>query len=604
MNGGPLVRLRGEISTALLVLAVTLAAISACSTSDPGTGTPGLGVYVESTWKSARTVTGHDKHVVEQKIACVRCHDLTESSIGAVPPIRCAGCHEKEGRLEHATEQARAHFGATAKTDCRSCHAFTLAGTGHPSADGGLVALPDGGVAVPSPTDCQRCHAIQQGDTPAVTVHGTSECVKCHKPHEDERPKPGACDGCHDQISTTHATTGKSGIEVCTTCHDHQHAPASDARGTCTECHAAHEPKVPATALFAGGHTECVGCHRPHGFGRSEAVECRSCHEDVRVLAATKVPQHQRCSSCHAPHDVRGSAEKACAGCHQKVHPDHPKQGAAGTCVGCHDPHPGGGTGHSLARACSACHQTAASDQHFHGAIACTKCHVPHGFRLDSKSHTVCTSCHANQVHRTQGLPGHASCEGCHGGLPHRPDRLKVGCESCHGATHAAAVPAHKECRSCHEPHSGDVVKQCKSCHAVEAHSAPAGHRECTSCHEQHSGSTKKAPCASCHAKEAGSAHGKLGATCNDCHRPHGGTGALAPPGPSTPPACTSCHDRPKLAGLHAVAKHADCNRCHSGHGNASDPIRSACLGCHQDRKSHFPDAPTCASCHLFRPTR
>jgi hypothetical protein len=606
MRWGEWIRFRVEPSTLALVVAVAIAAILACSTAESPGGAPGRGVYIGSTWQSARGVTGHDKHVVELKLPCVRCHELTEDAIGAVTPARCAGCHEKEARLEHAKDQARAQFGPNAKTDCRSCHAFTLAGTGHAPVDGGLEALAlDGGISlIPGPKDCNRCHATEQGGTPAVTVHGTSECVKCHRPHEDERPKPGSCDGCHEDIATTHATAGRTGIEVCTTCHDHQHAPASDARATCTECHAAHEPKVPATALFASGHTECVGCHRPHTFARKEAVECRSCHEDVRVLAAAKVPQHGRCASCHAPHDVRGSAERACAGCHQRVHPDHPKQGVAGSCVGCHDPHPAGGAGHGLARTCSACHQAAASDTDFHAAIGCKQCHKPHSFVLGKADRTVCKSCHADKVHRAQGLAGHASCEGCHGGLPHRPERLQVGCESCHAATLHTATAAHRQCTGCHEPHSGDVVKECKSCHAGEAQTAPTGHRECTKCHEQHSGSTTKSSCGSCHAKEAASAHGKLGQTCTSCHRPHGGSGSHAPPGVSTPPSCKSCHERSKLAGLHQVTQHDDCARCHSAHGNATDPARASCLGCHQDRKSHFPDAPSCASCHLFRPTR
>jgi hypothetical protein len=27
-------------------------------------------------------------------------------------------------------------------------------------------------------------------------------------------------------------------------------------------------------------------------------------------------------------------------------------------------------------------------------------------------------------------------------------------------------------------------------------------------------------------------------------------------------------------------------------------------LACHVERKNHFPDAPTCYSCHLFQKTR
>jgi hypothetical protein len=587
--------LAAKLPTAVLAFVVVVAAIAAgCTEADPSVSprAHGVGVYIGPEWEEARAVSGHQKHVVEQKVACAKCHELTSDSLGAVNPSKCAACHQKESRLEHAVEQARARFGPSAKTDCTTCHAFTLGGT--PS------GKPPASVHhVPGAEDCSRCHLATQGDTPAVTVHGTSECVQCHRPHEDRIPQPGACAECHADIGTTHAARGKTATEVCTTCHEHQHAAASVALSTCTECHAEHEPKVPASALFAGGHEACVGCHRPHDFERKAAVACQSCHAGVHALAASSVPAHNRCSSCHSPHDVRGSAEKACATCHASVHSDHPKRGAAGTCVGCHDPHPAKPGAHGSARDCSACHQTAASDSAFHGGVGCTQCHAPHAFLKDAADRTVCKSCHAEQLAQVAELAGHATCEGCHGGLPHRPARLQAGCQSCHASIHATATAGHRECTSCHEPHGGALGKSCQSCHADEHRTAPAGHRACTNCHEQHSGSPARGACATCHANEAASTHGKLaGGGCNQCHRAHG------PQGVAKPPACATCHDRAKLAGLHGVQRHADCARCHSGHDGASTPQRASCLGCHQDRTQHFPDAPTCASCHLFSAAR
>ena len=65
-------------------------------------------------------------------------------------------------------------------------------------------------------------------------------------------------------------------------------------------------------------------------------------------------------------------------------------------------------------------------------------------------------------------------------------------------------------------------------------------------------------------------------------------------------PSCASCHQLRDLPGLHQVDKHAQCGKCHSGHGEVASAKHDGCLSCHADRKQHFPDAPSCASCHLF----
>jgi hypothetical protein len=316
------------------------------------------------------------------------------------------------------------------------------------------------------------------------------------------------------------------------------------------------------------------------------------------TLGAPRIRQHTQCTSCHAAHDVKGSPDRACANCHRDKHPDHPKKGVAGTCVGCHDPHPNQ-RAHTRVKNCTSCHQTAASDTHFHGGTACAKCHTPHDFVRASSDRSACQSCHAKQLGLVATLAGHQKCEGCHGGLPHRPTTLATGCQSCHAKQHREAITGHAKCTSCHEPHAGAKSAECRSCHATEHTTAPAGHRDCTSCHQPHSGSAAKVSCASCHAAEAKSEHGKLAKGCTSCHRPHG------PGAPEKPPACASCHQTGALAGLHHVAKHQDCARCHTGHGEpARDANRGACLSCHADRKNHFPDAPRCASCHLFGKTR
>ena len=313
----------------LAFLALAFAMVAACSDS---TSLPGLSV--QPAWQVARLSRGHQVHVVSEHIACAKCHELSGDSVGAPSPARCASCHKQESTIQHAKLEATQRFGDSVKADCTACHAFARPDPGAPAAvatvlDGGAPDAAAADAGVPhgdfGARDCVRCHGVKQGDTPAIVIHASSQCVSCHRPHEDATPKPGACSGCHQAIATTHAALGNSPIQVCTTCHQHQHSPAADALETCATCHATQQPIVPATALFANGHVQCVGCHKPHDFAKTAAVPCRSCHAALHVLAESMVLAHQQCTSCHSPHDVRGSPEKACQGCHANVHPDHPE---------------------------------------------------------------------------------------------------------------------------------------------------------------------------------------------------------------------------------------------------------------------------------------
>jgi hypothetical protein len=594
-------------SSVLWLIATLLVAalLAAC-----GDESRGPGVSVQEAWHVARAVTGHRVHVLEHGVACSSCHTFEQGSMGPVAPKRCAACHAKQAGIEHASAEASLRLGPGTAADCTNCHAFTVDDSSReaalatldqprlPQGSGGL----SGGRGEPpliapfGPGDCKRCHAQPQGKLPAVEVHGTQECLSCHHPHEDKTPKSAPCTDCHQQISTTHAAKGKSVTETCATCHQHQHAAAVDARSTCVECHARHDPIVPKTALFAGGHSECLGCHRPHEFGAQQAVDCRTCHQDQTALGGSRVAAHNRCTSCHAPHDVKAGPERACARCHSDVHPDHPEVGKAGSCVGCHDPHPRGTHAKDAARSCSSCHQFAPSDHGAHGGVECTKCHQPHAFGIQLASTTVCRDCHAERVQQVAANAGHQKCQGCHQGLPHRPEALRTGCATCHAKQQALVISGHATCTNCHEPHSGSQATACANCHKSEHATAPAGHQVCTNCHEPHGGSHNVKSCASCHTSQASTPHGRLAQGCLSCHRPHG------PNGIAKPPACTSCHQPQSLPGLHQEAKHQPCQRCHTGHGDAPGLERQVCLSCHADRAKHFPNAPRCANCHLFTP--
>jgi hypothetical protein len=596
------------VPTWVLIVAVMAAVFVACADDPVGKA----GLYVQRSWTTARAVSGHRVHVTKAKVACSKCHSMTGDAMGPVTPEACAGCHQSEAHIRHASVQAEQRFGAGIKADCTACHAFTVEGSSHeqalqrleaarPRAAGNAGAFSLGLVPY-SPEDCKRCHATAQSHTPAVKAHGEKPCVDCHRPHQDPEPRSAACEGCHADIEISHAAKGQTPTQACATCHQHLHADASEARTSCAPCHAVQSPRVPATALFENGHRECSSCHQAHRFEQKQAVACRSCHEE-NVLGGTKIPAHAQCSSCHAPHDVAASAAAACSNCHQTVHPDHPQQGGQGSCVGCHDPHPATATALVTARACSSCHQFAGSDHAAHGKVACTQCHQPHHFALELADRSACQACHAARVQQVATNTGHAACESCHRGLPHRPEALEVGCDTCHASQHtaSAANAGHARCSQCHEPHSGAQQVACASCHRAEHQSAPVGHQTCTNCHEPHGGSPVTKPCAGCHEGVAQSAHGKLASGCGNCHRPHGPGGPRGPAGPATPPACSSCHARETLPGLHREPRHAACTTCHqSAHRDTELGIRSTCVGCHTDRAQHFPDGPRCANCHLF----
>lgn len=546
----------------------------------------GEGIYVPEKWQVTRGVLGHKVHVLEGKVPCAACHDLSAGEVGQVRLEGCAACHERESKVRHAVARAKEKHGPSSTADCLSCHVFAL-DSGAQAA--GEVPVPE----APAPEDCLRCHDRSQGALAAVEVHRPGDCLACHAPHGQDGPKAAPCAACHEEVTTFHPAERKDPVKRCTTCHERQHAPAEEARGACATCHAESEPNVSGTALFAEGHAECISCHRPHESSALSLVDCRSCHEEMHVLGGQLAAPHRDCKNCHDPHDVKAASATGCANCHAQIHPDHPKHGVAGTCTGCHDPHP---TGNNFAkvRPCSTCHVSAANEKAFHGATGCLECHAPHQFRLGEAGQQLCSRCHQENVASVVAHPSHKDCGACHGGLPHHPEKRIASCETCHGTQQALISNAHENCTSCHDAHDRKVA-ECKTCHSVAHRSAPSGHSKCTSCHEPHSAKANVQSCATCHSDEAKTPHGKLSADCASCHRPHG------PKAVNLAPDCASCHKKASLPGLHQVAKHQRCVDCHTPHGELQ-PQRAACLSCHTQKTEHHPNAPSCASCHLFVP--
>ncbi|MCL2449866.1 MAG: hypothetical protein FWD17_13045, partial [Polyangiaceae bacterium] len=400
-------RLLWSLALAFAVAGAAVVALALRGQREP----PGMPRAVPESWNELRTGPGHRKHVEDAHIACRDCHDFEREGFknpGAAP---CAGCHAKEASVHH-----RGGSGADA-TDCLTCHAFR----------------PD----VPAPT-CASCHGRAHGDRAAIGTHATTDCTKCHRPHESPSVVPADCTTCHEERAPDHAA--HAGSAGCADCH-RGHRPAAEAIALCSSCHA--EPAGPRPA----GHASCVGCHRPHVFEAGGARACIGCH-GAKVTLASQVPAHADCTSCHTPHAPRDAAA-SCVHCHADVRVEH---GSGGACITCHAPHRDDPA--RVATPCTECHAPIApTETGAHaGGIACEECHEPHAFGGRGRQ-VLCPTCHASEIARTQKNLGHARCETCHGSaLEHAPG-APPACESCHAAEHASAPAGHQRCQGCHDPH-------------------------------------------------------------------------------------------------------------------------------------------------------
>jgi len=544
---------------------------------------------------AARAAHALARHV-SKDVACTACHDVhgDPAAKARVTLADCTACHTTttiaHGRVHEPA--AAAHEGATRAHDAHDAGESSDAAVARFAADvRAAAALRDAGGGVVAQV-CTACHAPH-----SAAVAAGDACASCHV--------GGA--GARSTASDSAARNGElllagfaprieprgahvAGHAACITCHEPHRAEKADTR-RCEDCHADHR-----SAITPAAHTACTGCHTPHAPTEARA-SCASagCHAGTAVLAAPKVAAHAACASCHDPHRPTASPALACVKCHGEVQPKHPgsvsKISGASTCIGCHAPHGGAGAkaaGAKLAGAvaiattCSSCHTKAHGDRSLHaGGVACTTCHKPHEFA-------------ASLLHDAAGRPAH--------GIPAPAAKAEEAalCASCHAAKTAAvaARPGHAECGACHGAAHTPVKKPaCATCHAQETASAPRGHSACTQCHDAHSGSLgTHAACASCHADKPKEQHGALPGGCASCHTPHG------PKGVTTPPACTTCHARPTLDGLHSVAAHsASCASCHSSHAPVRSDRATCTSTCHQDRKNHQPEAKVCKGCHMFR---
>jgi predicted CXXCH cytochrome family protein len=487
---------------------------------------------------------GHALHVTSVGLACKDCHGIESDTFHRPGPEKCQGCHTRQHLTLHQSPAAPSEA-----KDCTACHSF----------------LPRAGDDR-DPWNCMRCHGQDQAGAAAVVVHRREECGQCHRPHGEPATSPKDCNGCHDGVRAKKHDPPPT--RPCLDCHQALHQGAPKGSEACLGCHAQKQPRVPATAIFPGGHERCVSCHTTHEEKAGLRRACRECHAQEHVVGMERVPQHADCLSCHNQHNVLAGPSLACARCHEgQPHKDRSIDISRG-CVACHNVH---GSKRAVLTTtasgddCAGCHTIAPTNGAFHSPkVVCASCHAEHG--SNPKGPLVvkqCPTCHANKAEQVALNQGHADCRKCHVDK-HRPLPIVAG--------------------------------GCAGCHAAEAQAMPKGHAEknCIGCHDAHSGA--KPSCGTCHQRETKATHGNLATGCETCHRPHG------PKGVGSPPRCTSCHEPAKLPALHQVPQHAAaCRACHVAPHDPPRADRVTCTSsCHTDRREHQPRATGCTGCHNF----
>jgi len=312
------------------------------------------------------------KGSVHARLECVACHrTATAPHDSPLPPVQCAGCHDKAraalAGAVHGKVKGPAGAGAPA---CASCH-------------GTHDVRPAAAMTIDS---CASCHA-RQVQVYRGSVHGRSRqrgdseaanCRSCHGAAHDVLPKtdarsstyhlnlPRTCAQCHadpalaqrhhipianvyqlymDSIHGRAVT--KSGLLVsanCSDCHgSHEIQPHTNPKShvypanipkTCGGCHAGvlaqYAESVHGKAAAKGVSTApvCTDCHSAHQIRRVEGDpwkldvirECGSCHTEslrtyrdtfhgkVTMLGLTRVA---KCADCHGSHTVRAVTDPA-----------------------------------------------------------------------------------------------------------------------------------------------------------------------------------------------------------------------------------------------------------------------------------------------------
>jgi hypothetical protein len=173
------------------------------------------------------------------------------------------------------------------------------------------------------------------------------------------------------------------------------------------------------------------------------------------------------------------------------------------------------------------------------------------------------------------------------------------GCFRCHDGKHVAAdgKVLTKECTVCHTmPQRGPLSPIGTTMPSSNENWHPwelkGKHAEmlCNRCHA--AGYRPPSDCAECHKLDAKAP--MMSSGCDACHANEQEVKPIND--------CKACHET--LPGLHTKGGHPDagCTDCHKPH-TWRVTGRDACIGCHDDKKAHYPDGADCGSCHEFKAT-
>lgn len=381
---------------------------------------------------------------VDQKEACLQCHDLEDAL------------------------QAKVRHPPAAAGECTACH--------NPHVSRFDSLLRDRPAAV-----CTTCHPGVRDELARPTTHppaAEGRCTACHSPHGGDVPgllkAKGAelCAGCHGDVATwrerpvQHVPFAQGRCAVCHEPHGGAGAGLLTRAGgaVCTQCHAVDAGLRQAHKGYPVERAACQQCHDPHASQRKglfretlhppfESGDCDTCHAGPKAADpfATVEPLAKLCGECHE--DVVDAARNA-------PFPHVPAGG--GDCTTCHNPHTG--DGEALLRKdetslCLSCHDPGGAKsgqpgRHLtHGdGLACTTCHRPHGgerplfFVKDSVE--MCGDCHSHQHGVTHPL-GEETRDPRNGN--------PMACRSCHGLHDAGyeyylfRSPDHELCIQCHK---------------------------------------------------------------------------------------------------------------------------------------------------------
>lgn len=187
-------------------------------------------------------------------------------------------------------------------------------------------------------------------------------------------------------------------------------------------------------------------------------------------------------------------------------------------------------------------------------------------------------------------------CATCHTSVPGHSSHMGVECTACHQVPEEYAtlpVRTEEDCLACH--HAPERATPCITCHGTEAGgmvtvtatldlsaATPPAERTLTFPHERHA----DLDCGTCHTSGI---HFEVERTCASCHEPHHRAEAE----------CLTCHE--PAQDRHELQSHLGCagSTCHDRPDIDELPeVRSVCLTCHAEQRSHEEGLP-CVQCHV-----